>query len=257
MKEIDEKFIKEICYNVLKAILIVFYFLVFNLAYRKINTELFERGYQLFTMIFLFIAIYLFEKAYKKDNDKKALEGIEILVLSAYTLTATHITNKFKFEFKSYSLAASYIFAIYFVLKSIVIYTKGRKELEKSLSDIEEIVKKEEPIVKEATKKNKEEEKIKEEKETKETKETKEAKEEEKKKTKKSTKTAKTTNKTTAKTAKTTSKKTAKTEKTTNKKTTKVANKTTKTEKEKKETKKSTKTKESKPKTKKEVTKND
>lgn len=159
MKEIDEKFIKKIYYNVLKAIFIIFYFLMFNLAYAKINDQLFEKGYQLFTMIFLLIAIYLFEKAYKKDDEWKALEGIEILILAASTLIAKHIINKFNFEFKTYSLVLSYIFAIYFIFKSIVIYTKGRKELAKSLSDIEEIVKKDVPVVKEATKKVKEEKK--------------------------------------------------------------------------------------------------
>jgi len=76
--------------------------------------------------------------------------------LATAVLTLEYITNRFKFQFNSYSSTVSYVFAIYFVLKSIVIYTKGRKEVEKSLSDIEEIVKKEEPIKKEATKKRKE-----------------------------------------------------------------------------------------------------
>ena len=108
-------------------------------------------------MIFLFIAIYIFEKAYKKDDDNLAIQGIEILILSAYTLTSRHITNKFNFEFKTYSLVASYIFAIYFILKCIIIYTKGRKEIAENYSDVREIVKKEEPVIKEATKKNQKE----------------------------------------------------------------------------------------------------
>ena len=43
--------------------------------------------------------------------------------------------------FKNYSLVASY-FAIYFIVKCIVIYTKGRKEMAEDYSDIKEIVKK-------------------------------------------------------------------------------------------------------------------
>ena len=103
-----------------------------------------------------FVAIYIIEKAYKEDDGVKAIDGIEVLVLATAVLSLEYITNRFKFQFNSYSSTVSYIFAIYFVLKSIVIYTKGRKEVEKSLSDIEEIVKKEEPIKKEATKKRKE-----------------------------------------------------------------------------------------------------
>lgn len=156
MKEVNEKYLKEIYLNVLKAIIIVLYFFILNLAYENISSEHLELGIEIFTMIFLFISIYIFEKAYKKDDGNLAIQGIEILVLSTYTLTSRHITNKFNFEFKTYSLVASYIFAIYFILKCIVVYTKGRKEEAENLSDIREIVKKDEPLKKEATKKNKE-----------------------------------------------------------------------------------------------------
>lgn len=159
MKEVNEKYLKEIYLNILKAIIIVLYFFVLNLACEKVSAIYLERGIQIFTMIFLFIAIYIFEKAYKKDDDNLAIQGIEILILSAYTLTSRHITNKFNFEFKTYSLVASYIFAIYFILKCIIIYTKGRREIAENYSDVREIVKKEEPVIKEATKKTKKENK--------------------------------------------------------------------------------------------------
>lgn len=158
MKEIGEKYLKEIYFNVLKAIIIIFYFLVLNLSYEKLNVEYLERGIKIFTMIFLFISIYIFEKAYKKDDGKLAIQGIEILILATYTLTTLHITNKFNFNFKSYSLVAAYIYAIYFILNAIIVYTKGRKNLAENLSDIKEIVKKDEPIKKEATKKTKKKE---------------------------------------------------------------------------------------------------
>ena len=162
MKEVKEKYLKEIYLNVLKAIIIVLYFFVFNVAYKNISAEHIELGIKIFTMVFLFIAIYIFERAYKKDDDNLAIQGIEILVLSAYTLTSEHITNKYKFDFRTYSSVAAYIFSIYFILKCIFIYTKGRKEEAEKLSDIKDIVKKDEPIKKEATKKHKEESKKKE-----------------------------------------------------------------------------------------------
>ena len=164
MKEVNEKYMKKIYLNILKAILIVMYFFVLNLASENISAEHLERGIQLCTMIFLFMAIFIFEVAYRKDNDDLAIQGIEVLVLSAYTLTSQHITKKYNFNFKNYSLVASYIFAIYFIVKCIVVYTKGRKEMAEDYSDIKEIVKKDEPIKKEATKKqkvNSEEEKTK------------------------------------------------------------------------------------------------
>ena len=157
-KEVNEEYMKEIYLNILKAIVIVLYFFILNLAYENVRREYLDIAIKGFTMTFLFISIYIFEKAYKKDDGKIAMQGIEVLLLATYTLTTEHIINKFEFNFKSYSLVASYLLATYFILKCIIIYTKGRKEIESDRSDVREIVKKNEPLKKENVKKNKNEE---------------------------------------------------------------------------------------------------
>lgn len=231
LKEVNEKYSKEIYLNVLKAVILVLYFFVLNLAYANVSTNNFEIGIKIVTMLFLFISIYIIEKAYKKDDGNLAIQGIEILVLATYTLTSRHITNKFDFEFKTYSLVASYIFAIYFILKCIIIYTKGRKEVVQNLSDIREIVKKEEPVKKEAVKKS---EKKKQEKSDKE-KEVEDKSENKKVKTENSTNAENkksTTKKTNTANKKNVTKKTTTNEKNTSKKTTMVNKKTTQAKKE-------------------------
>ena len=60
MKEVNEKYMKKIYLNILKAILIVFYFFALNIASENISAEHLERGKQLCTMIFLFIAIFIY-----------------------------------------------------------------------------------------------------------------------------------------------------------------------------------------------------
>ena len=127
MKEVSEKHMKKIYLNILKAILVVIYFLTLNLVSEKISALYLERGIEICTMIFLFLAIFIFELAYKKDDDDLVVQGIEVLVLSAYTLTSQYITKRFNFNFKIYFLASSYIIAIYFIVKCIWYYTKGRK----------------------------------------------------------------------------------------------------------------------------------
>lgn len=67
-----------------------------------------------------------------------------------------HIITLFQYHFQFYLLTSSYVFSIYYVLKAIILYTKGRRDYWKSLSDISEIVKKEEPIKKEAKKRKEE-----------------------------------------------------------------------------------------------------
>ena len=155
MKEVSEKHMKKIYLNILKAILVVIYFLTLNLVSEKISALYLEKGIEICTMIFLFLAIFIFELAYKKDDDDLVVQGIEVLVLSAYTLTCQYITKRFNFNFKIYFLASSYIIAIYFIVKCIWYYTKGRKEIADDLSDIKEIVKEKEPVKKEATKRKK------------------------------------------------------------------------------------------------------
>lgn len=157
---IMEKTNTRIFINVIIAILIMLYFVALHVGYDKLNEEIFSRVLQVTTMLLLGIAIIIFEVAYKKDSGIMAINGIETLVLACHSLSIPYITEVFAFDFRWYVTISAYVFAIYFVFKAIVIYTLGRKEYLKSLSDIPEIVKKEEPKKKVATKRNKEGEKI-------------------------------------------------------------------------------------------------
>lgn len=181
-KEISQEILKKIFYNLLRAIGVMIYFVILNLAYVNIKQEKLVGDIEVFAGAFLVVGIYMLESAYKKDSGEKAITAIELLVLSLHSLSIMHIITFYKYDFRFYLLTSSYVFSIYYVFKSIVMYTKGRKEYLNSLSDISEIVKKEEPIKKEAKKRNKEkmEERVAEEIETK-----KEEKIEEKEKTEK------------------------------------------------------------------------
>ncbi len=168
-KEISQEILKKIFYNLLRAIGVMIYFVILNLAYVNIKQEKLVGDIEVFAGAFLVAGIYMMEKAYKRDSGEKAITAIELLVLAIHSLSIMHIITFYKYDFRFYLLTSSYVFSIYYVFKSIVMYTKGRKEYLNSLSDISEIVKKEEPIKKEAKKRNKEEmeEKVAEETETK------------------------------------------------------------------------------------------
>lgn len=156
-KEISQEILKKIFYNLLRAIGVMVYFVILNLAYVNIKQEKLVGDIEVFAGAFLVAGIYMMEKAYKRDRGEKAITAIELLVLALHSLSIMHIITFYKYDFRFYLLTSSYVFSIYYVFKSIVMYTKGRKEYLNSLSDISEIVKKEEPIKKEAKKRNKEE----------------------------------------------------------------------------------------------------
>ena len=145
---------KVIFKNLLKAIGIMCYFIILNFAYTRMNTDRLINDIEVFSGIFLVIGLVMLEIAYKKDSGKSAISGIELLVLSMHSLSINHIITFYKYDFRFYLLVSSYVFAIYYVLKSVIIYTKEKREYLKSLSDISEIVK-EEPIKKEAKKRRK------------------------------------------------------------------------------------------------------
>ena len=98
------------------------------------------------------------EKSYKTDSNAKIIRAIEFFTISIYTLSIMHIIKKYQYDFQIYTAASSYIFAIYYVLKSIIIYTNCKRKMLENISDIKSIVQKEEPVKKEATKKAKKEE---------------------------------------------------------------------------------------------------
>lgn len=143
---------RDLFINIGIAIVMMIYFIFVNLGYTNIATNILEIDLKTFALLFLGVAIFIFEKAYKKDDGNLAIYGIEALVLASYTLSIMHVVTICNFYFKYYVLTASYIFAIYYVLKDIVIYTRERRNYLNSLSDISEIVKKEEPNKKEAKK---------------------------------------------------------------------------------------------------------
>lgn len=156
-KEISQEILKKIFRNLLKAVGIMVYFIVLNLAYSNMKQERLVEDIKVFAGAFLIIGLVIIEKAYKEDKGSTAINGIEFLVLSLHSLSIMHVITLLKYDFRFYLLTSSYIIAVYYVFKSIVLYTKGRKQYLNSLSDISEIIKKDEPIKKEAKKRNKDE----------------------------------------------------------------------------------------------------
>ena len=146
------KILKKMFINLIKAVIISIYFIVLNIAYSSMKEERLVNDIKVFSAVFLAVGIFYIEKAYKKDENNYAQTGIEFLVLSLHSLSIMHVITQFKYDFRFYLLTSSYIISIYYVLKAIILYTKGRRDYLHSLSDISDIVKKDEPIKKEAKK---------------------------------------------------------------------------------------------------------
>ena len=152
-KEIKNEANKEIFSNIIIAIILLAYFFIIQITCsRFMQNDIFEY-LEIPATIFFLLGLFFFERSYKKDSGKIFLRGLEFVVISGHTLSIEYVVTKYNFDIQLYLTVSSYVFAIYYVLKSIIIYTKMRKEYLKSLSDISDIVREDKPLKKEAIKK--------------------------------------------------------------------------------------------------------
>lgn len=135
---------KEVFINLVLAIGIILYFIFLimgSVDSTKISRTL---DFRIFSLVLLFIAICLFEIAYKKDSGKIAINGIEILVVALITLFFPYIIFELDRTHQKYYFMVSGYISIYYIIKSIIITNRAKIKYEKQESDIKEIVKKEE-----------------------------------------------------------------------------------------------------------------
>lgn len=143
---------KTIFKNLVRAILVMLYFITLNFAYTRMNLERLIGDIEVFSGVFLVLGLLALEKSYKEEKGSTAITAIELMALSMHSLSIMNVITMMKYDFRTYLLTSSYIIAIYYVFKAIVIYTMQKRKELKELSDISEIVKEDEPIKKEAKK---------------------------------------------------------------------------------------------------------
>lgn len=144
---------KTIFKNIFIILEIMFYFFILAFAYHKMNLGRLMEDIKVFSGMFLIVGIIALEKAYREDKMRVGIAGIELIALSMYSLSVIHIMTFFKDQLIKYLSFATIIFALYYIIKAIILVTIEKKHTLKQLSDISEIVK-DEPIKKEATKKS-------------------------------------------------------------------------------------------------------
>ena len=151
---LQKTIVRDILINLIYLILIIVYFLCFNTQATTLGTATLVRYIDISSLIFLLIAIIMFEVGYRNDKAKIFINGIEFFVLAILTLFIKHLPKVFGYTMKTYTEVVMYAFVAYYILKSAITYTKMEQEKLKKLSDIKEIVK-EEPTKKTTKRKNK------------------------------------------------------------------------------------------------------
>lgn len=102
-------------------------FTTFNYDYANVTMYT-----QIAGAVFLVIAIIVLINAYRKDNTSTAIYGIELTVLaiSAAMLPGTYL--EFTYPLNKLNIVFPYAFLAYYVIKTIVVLVKARKNVNKS-----------------------------------------------------------------------------------------------------------------------------
>ena len=125
--------------NICLAVVIMLYLNFIILGFINIEKSVFITDLKVFSMAILLVSIGVFEYAYKKDSGRYTINGIEILMLSFITMILIYINIMWEGKFVYISAFFTYVFAIYYVAKSIIIYKKMKKEY--FLGEMKEIIK--------------------------------------------------------------------------------------------------------------------
>lgn len=154
MNILKKPIVKDVITNAVYLMLIIIYFVCFNTQVITLETTMIIQYIDISSITFLAIAIVMFEVGYRNNKAKIFINGVEFLVLATATLLIKHIPKTLGHTMEHYTEIVIYAFIAYYILKSVIMYTKLKHDELKKLSDIKEIVK-EEPIKKETKRKNK------------------------------------------------------------------------------------------------------
>lgn len=154
MNILKKPIVKDVITNAVYLMLITIYFVCFNTQVITLETTMIIQYIDISSITFLAIAIVMFEVGYRNNKAKIFINGVEFSVLATATLLIKHIPKTLGHTMEHYTEIVIYAFIAYYILKSVIMYTKLKHDELKKLSDIKEIVK-EEPIKKETKRKNK------------------------------------------------------------------------------------------------------
>ena len=127
-KEESNKINRYLFQNIMVAIAIIVYFIFLNLGKQNIQLNVYVTDLKVFGMCILLLAIMILDKAYKADSGRLAVFGIEMIVLSLTTISLIYVDLMLSSRYSVILTSISYIFAIYYLIKSVVIYLKKRKK---------------------------------------------------------------------------------------------------------------------------------
>jgi amino acid transporter len=152
-KEIEEKrklpfdlkneIFKSIFHNLLIAIIIMVFLCVVNVIFRFLDEVSFEIAMKYLALFIIIITVIVIEVAYRRQSKRTALIGIELLLISVFSLYVPYFYLMASPFFMKLSIVVPGLIAFYYVIKALLIFKSGEIKYHDDLSDVKEILKEE------------------------------------------------------------------------------------------------------------------
>lgn len=117
---------KSLVRNLAISILITIYFLFIDLGINSIPITVYMLDLKTFAVFIAIIAIVIFEKAYKKDENYLAVHGIEMCAVGIETLLLLQLYSAGNEYFNYILLGITLGMIVYYLLKCLVIYIRHK-----------------------------------------------------------------------------------------------------------------------------------
>ncbi len=138
----EEQINNNIFKNILIAVSISIFFLLLILGVKNIETNIYITDLKVFTIGLAISTVILFEESYRRNSGKLCINGIECFFLTLTVMVSIYNCRLYYDQYIKMLALVEFLFSIYYVAKSIVVYINMKKEYVNTHNDISEIIKK-------------------------------------------------------------------------------------------------------------------
>ncbi len=139
-REVKSRINFNILKNLSAAMIIMLYLLIINITYYKVGND-FANYVKYYACAVAFISVIFFEMAYRKKSLFIAIIGIELLCCGIISVYIPYIYLHTSSKLRTIIISLPAILVVYYFIKSIIIFNKGKKDYTNSLCDVKEILK--------------------------------------------------------------------------------------------------------------------
>lgn len=139
-KSEKQKLLKKCRTNAIILITILVYLVLLRIGEANIQTDIYVNILKVLNIVLIIGTIIMFEISYRCNKNEIILHGIEMLIISFFTLFLIPAYSLYYGNFYKVIIVGALVSIVYYLSKCVIIIIKFRRNYHKSLTDIKSIV---------------------------------------------------------------------------------------------------------------------